>query len=858
MRKKILGSAVVVACTVATCANAQQWYNQNLSYYPSNPYVRAYGAAFTANGKAYYGWGENSNGQLSPELYVYDPLTNGSTNVNNAWGNRSHLSAFAISNHGYFGLGNLESFGGPAYVSGIYQKFDLTTEQLVGIVEFPGGPRLDAVTFTLGNKAYVGGGVDVDTTLGTSTNSNDLWEYEPISDTWTARANMPAAIAKGMSFTLNGKGYVMAEGSTALWEYDPIANTWTPRAPYPGSPYVGRIAFALNGLGYVGCGTAAGTDYQNFYSYDPVANAWSTAPAMWDASGRHSSLTFTLGNDAYVLGGKRGFSTILSDLWRLGTPTNPAPGSWTQRPFMPAAGREHPIAFSIGNKGYIGGGKNGTIYYTDLWEYDPATMTWTPKAAIPANTDVAFSLGNMGYVTTTSATQNFFAYDPVANAWSPRADLPGGARSSAACFAMEGLGYVCTGLIGGIRQSDLWAYNPGTDTWTQRANSPSAVHGAAAFAIGNKGYCVTGNEFGSSTMSDYMREYDPVTNTWSGIVALWARRQNAQAFAIGNTAYTSGGIMGGPTYVNTFYQYDPVPETWSQGPTSGGGYRFNGVGFSIGNKGYVFGGRRNPDSGFLSGFYLSNDLWEYNPSIVSVAPRVFLEGCFVQGTGMMHDSLRLAGLLNTLDPYGANGYVHPGGNYSDLPVQLPTTTGNNAVVDRVIVEVKEAAAPYAVRASRSLWLQRDGDVVDMDGTSVPRFTLPAGNYQLTVRHRNHLGAMTSTALALSTTTSTVDFTLTGTSTFGTNARKPIGGSMVLWAGDATFNGQLKYTGAQNDRDPILVRIGGLNPLNTVAGYYPEDVNMNGIVKYVGANNDRDPILLNLGGVPLGVLNAQVP
>ena len=841
----------------APVVQAQQWYNQNLSYYPGNAYARIHGASFTANGKAYYGWGEDVNGQLSPELYVYDPVANSSANVNNGWSGRSHLSAFAVGNYGYFGLGNL-GFGGPVYVSGIYQKFDLTTQQIVGIVPFPGGPRLDAVTFVLGNKAYVGGGVDVDTTMGTSTNSNDLWEYDPITDLWAPRASMPASIAKAVSFAINGKAYVLAEGSTTFWEYDPLANAWATRAPYLGTPLVGRCAFAANGSGYVGCGTSGGTDYQTFFAYDPIADAWTPAPAMWDASGRHSSLTFSIGSDGYLLGGRRGFSnTILADLWRLGATTNPAPSSWTQRPFMPASGREHPIAFSIGSKGYIGGGKNGTINYTDFWEYDPATMTWTPKAAIPANTDVGFSLGNMGYVTTTSATQNFFAYDQVANAWSARADLPGGARSSAACFAIEGLGYVCTGLIGGIRQSDLWAYNPGTDTWTQRANS-SAVHGAAGFAIGNKGYCVTGNEFGSSTMSDYMREYDPVTNTWTGVVALWARRQNAQAFSIGNTAYTSGGIMGGPTYVNTFYQYDPITETWALGPVSGGGYRFNGAGFSIGGKGYVFGGRRNPDSGFLSGFFLSNDLWEYNPTTIMVAPRVFLEGPFNQVTGKMNDALRSDGLLNTLDPYGANGYPYPGGNYSDLPIQVPPTTGNDAVVDRVVVELREPTAPYAVKASRSLWLQRDGDVVDMDGVSVPRFTAAPGTYQIAIRHRNHLGAMTTAGYALSSTPTVVDLTLAGTATYGTNARNTIGAYMVLWAGDVTFNGQLKYTGQANDRDPILVRIGGIDPLNTLAGYFAEDVTMNGVVKYTGANNDRDLILLNLGGIVLGTRNAQLP
>ncbi|HMQ77792.1 MAG TPA: hypothetical protein PKE21_17055, partial [Flavobacteriales bacterium] len=68
-----------------------------------------------------------------------------------------------------------------------------------------------------------------------------------------------------------------------------------------------------------------------------------------------------------------------------------------------------------------------------------------------------------------------------------------------------------------------------------------------------------------------------------------------------------------------------------------------------------------------------------------------------------------------------------------------------------------------------------------------------------------------------------------------------------------------YAGGGNDRDPILVRIGGLVPTATVNGYYPEDVNLNGQVKYAGSANDRDPILVNIGGVvPTAVRNAQLP
>ena len=92
----------------------------------------------------------------------------------------------------------------------------------------------------------------------------------------------------------------------------------------------------------------------------------------------------------------------------------------------------------------------------------------------------------------------------------------------------------------------------------------------------------------------------------------------------------------------------------------------------------------------------------------------------------------------------------------------------------------------------------------------------------------------------------VDFTLPTTQVYDNDARKNVGGVMVLAAGDATFNETIRYTGSGNDRDPILIRVGSTTPNNSVAGYWREDVNMDGVVKYTGSANDRDIILTNVG------------
>jgi hypothetical protein len=142
-------------------------------------------------------------------------------------------------------------------------------------------------------------------------------------------------------------------------------------------------------------------------------------------------------------------------------------------------------------------------------------------------------------------------------------------------------------------------------------------------------------------------------------------------------------------------------------------------------------------------------------------------------------------------------------------------------------------------------VQRDGDVVGVDGVSPVSLIALPGSYYVAVRHRNHLGCMTASALALSATTTSIDFRAGTTATYGTNARKTIGTRRVLWTGNANHDNLLKYTGPSNDRDLLLLAIGGTVPTNTVNGYRLEDLNLNGQVKYTGTSNDRDLILVNI-------------
>lgn len=244
---------------------------------------------------------------------------------------------------------------------------------------------------------------------------------------------------------------------------------------------------------------------------------------------------------------------------------------------------------------------------------------------------------------------------------------------------------------------------------------------------------------------------------------------------------------------------------------------------------------------------------------VQLATQVFLQGPYDSIIDLMNDDLRMSGLIPLQEPYTSLGYSHVGGGGETFSNSLLSTAGNNALVDWVVIELRSNGDPSNILATRSALLQRDGDVVDIDGSSPLTFPVSSGTYYVVVRHRNHLGCMKLSSDLLDADPMIIDFRSIGLSTYGTEARKNVGGTMLLWAGDAMPDDQVKYTGSNNDRDAILSAIGGAVPTASLTGYRVEDVNLDGVVKYTGLDNDRDIILQTIGGtVPTNTRIEQLP
>ncbi len=206
------------------------------------------------------------------------------------------------------------------------------------------------------------------------------------------------------------------------------------------------------------------------------------------------------------------------------------------------------------------------------------------------------------------------------------------------------------------------------------------------------------------------------------------------------------------------------------------------------------------------------------PPAILLSAKALLEGPYF--APLMNDALRTNSYIPIEEPFTGLGFTFvnsTGGDLIEGPATVFAVSGDNATVDWIFVELRDETDPTVVIATRAGLLQRDGDIVDVDGVSPLAFDgIPNGNYYVAIQHRNHLGIMTASAVSILAAGSTIDFTSDALATYGSNARKDVNGVMVMWAGDADANGRTDAA----DRSVTW------NERNTT-GYLTSDVNVDG-------------------------------
>ncbi len=507
-----------------------------------------------------------------------------------------------------------------AYSTAAFSQGTWTSKAAMGIST---SARAEAIAFSIGHKGYMGLGTDFNGTL-----FQDLWEYDPITNAWTQKANYGGAARRlAVAFAVSGKGYV-GTGSvvgnlftTDFWEYNPTSNAWTQRSSMGGVGRNSATAFSIGTFGYVCTGVGSGGSLQEVWRYSPSLDQW-TQRANFTGGLRRGASSFVLNGLGYVGLGLGSDNLHKSDIKAF----NPVTNIWTSVATFPGVARSLAIGFNAGNFGYMGAGTNGTLL-SDMWRFDPGTNSWSSAAALPTTlrSGACFALAGRGYVGTgtpttgTLITRNFFEYTPAStlaasNSWTRKADFGGSDRVSAVGFAIGSKGYIGTGTDAFTFNTAFWEFDPATNTWAQKASFAGTPRsGAVGFAIGGKGYVGTGA--GSNGSLNDFWEYNPSTNAWLQKANVGGNpRRLAVGFAIGSKGYVGTGAGG----TNDFWQYDPSTNTWVAKADYPGTGQFSAVGFSIGNKGYVGTGS--------VGFALHGDFWEYDAETDAWSPKANFAG----------------------------------------------------------------------------------------------------------------------------------------------------------------------------------------------------------------------------------------
>lgn len=176
--------------------------------------------------------------------WKYDIASNTWASMTGPAENVIRATSFTINGKAYIFGGSLVA--GP--LSNRLQSYDPATGTWTFKTPMPAGARKDACAFVWNNKAYIVGGTDSDVPQN-NTVGNQLWEYDPATNSWLRKADLPFGAADGAyAMRVGTKFYVPINVSLGAQEYDPAINTWRHLTvgylPLNAAPYTDRD-FAL-------------------------------------------------------------------------------------------------------------------------------------------------------------------------------------------------------------------------------------------------------------------------------------------------------------------------------------------------------------------------------------------------------------------------------------------------------------------------------------------------------------------------------------------------------------------------------------------------------------------------------------
>jgi hypothetical protein len=293
----------------------------------ANAPIDAYGGGTTSDGTYAYwagGYSFSAAGQVT-NFSRYDPVANTWTALA-AVPDTANTMASAV----YSPINNkVYLFGGEDAVAGTVvattRIYDLATNTWTTGTAMPDLRSFSASAYFNG-KIYIIAGYN---TSSVTSAQAQVWEYDPIADTWnTTRTNIPHAVGGSAFGVINGS-IIVAGGRDAsntvialVYSYDVASDTWTQETNLPTAENVPASAVVNGQLWVVGGGEpfASGSPKSNFVGFGPVNTSGGTqiydfVSNTWNGAGpalnhiRSFPGGTSIGSMALCVGGYDGAST---------------------------------------------------------------------------------------------------------------------------------------------------------------------------------------------------------------------------------------------------------------------------------------------------------------------------------------------------------------------------------------------------------------------------------------------------------------------------------------------------------------------------------------------------------------------
>ncbi len=465
-------------------------------------------------------------------------------------------AALAVDGTSIYMLGGRNG-GQPNSASQHVWRYDITTDTWSAGPDLP-APRAAGSAARLGRELHMLGGVDTSDQASADhfvLNLDGGTEWEARAALPTPRSQLGSAAVGAALYAIGGQSG--SDASTALTRvdrYDPTSDSWTRRADLPiAQSHIGASTRAYNNQILVvgGCCAPASAPV---LLYDPQANIWLNSGALPEA---HTAAVADVSAETLVVA--TGTSAAPTDTLIQAQLAN----TWlevAQTPLITGASQGGIIA----NVLYISAAPVSTTL-----GYNLSFGTWSGPHIVAARPytssgqtssvlgDQLYQIG--GRDTSGGRVQRF---RPQGNRWETLAPAPYTAADSAA-VVQGGLLYLLGGISGSQPTTQTALYDPGSDSWTPFIPLPEPR--AAAASDGSTIYLFGGqSSAGEPSRSIFI--YDQASASWQpGPSELPAARSGMTAVYISGRFYLLGGSSAsGPSARVDIY--DPQSNTWSVGP----------------------------------------------------------------------------------------------------------------------------------------------------------------------------------------------------------------------------------------------------------------------------------------------------